>query len=72
MRSLVRSGCLLALLVSAAAQAQSVAEAKFVARALELGYAFTPTTTGAVTGTTSGSWNGQAFNLTFKGNATNR
>jgi hypothetical protein len=35
-------------------------------------YAFTPTTTGAVTGTTSGSWNGQAFNLTFKGNATNR
>jgi hypothetical protein len=31
-------------------------------------YAYTPTTAGLVTGSTSGSWNGQTFSLTFKGN----
>ncbi|HVQ89389.1 MAG TPA: choice-of-anchor D domain-containing protein, partial [Mycobacteriales bacterium] len=35
-------------------------------------YAFTPTALGAVTGTTSGSWNGQPFNFTFKGTGLNR
>jgi hypothetical protein len=30
-------------------------------------YAFTPTATGFVTGSTSGTWNGQAFALTFTG-----
>ncbi len=32
-------------------------------------YAFSPTVAGARTGSTSGSWNGQPFSLTFKGNA---
>ncbi|HVQ90156.1 MAG TPA: choice-of-anchor D domain-containing protein, partial [Mycobacteriales bacterium] len=35
-------------------------------------YAFTPTALGAATGSTSGSWNGQPFSFTFKGNATSR
>jgi hypothetical protein len=33
-------------------------------------YAFSPTTTGTVHGSTSGSWNGQAFSLTFVGTGT--
>ena len=33
-------------------------------------YAFSPTQTGTVTGSTNGTWNGQSFSLTFKGTAT--
>jgi len=33
-------------------------------------YAFSPTTTGLVNGSTNGSWNGQAFSLHFTGNGT--
>lgn len=33
-------------------------------------YAFTPTATGVVNGSTNGSWNGQSFSLTFMGSGT--
>jgi hypothetical protein len=33
-------------------------------------YAFSPTTTGVVNGSTNGSWNGQAFSLKFNGTGT--
>jgi hypothetical protein len=36
----------------------------------EMYYAFTPTATGTVTGSTSGAWNGQSFSLKFKGTGT--
>jgi hypothetical protein len=32
--------------------------------------AFTPGSTGPVTGSTNGTWNGQALNLSFTGTAT--
>jgi hypothetical protein len=35
-------------------------------------YAFTPSLLGPVTGTTSGSWNGQTFNMAFSGNGANK
>jgi len=33
-------------------------------------YAFSPTSTASVTGSTNGSWNGQPFSLTFTGTGT--
>jgi hypothetical protein len=35
----------------------------------QMSYAFQPTTTGPVRGSTNGSWNGQAFSLSFTGTA---
>jgi hypothetical protein len=36
----------------------------------QMSYAFSPTTTGAVTGSTSGTWNGQSFNVSLSGTGT--
>jgi hypothetical protein len=33
----------------------------------QMSYAFSPTTTGTVNGSTSGTWNGQSFTLSFIG-----
>jgi hypothetical protein len=35
-------------------------------------YAFTPSSLGAASGSTSGTWNGQSFSLSFKGNGINQ
>jgi hypothetical protein len=36
-------------------------------KACHMFYAFTPATVGSVHGSTNGTWNGQAFSLTFVG-----